>query len=179
VAEPSGSVVPVWERMTGERAGAFEAADIYFKLRSARSLAAVAAKTGKGLSQIEKWSVQRNWVDRATAYDDHLAEIANRAIEKQVSETAAKWSRRAEEQAEEEYQLGKQLDSKIEKMLTLPVGTVTSKDGKTIINPANWTHGHMLSMIHTATKLKREAIRKAIGEVDERVKENWDFGEFK
>jgi hypothetical protein len=107
VAEPSGSVVPVWERMTGERAGAFEAADIYFKLRSARSLAAVAAKTGKGLSQIEKWSVQRNWVDRATAYDDHLAEIANRAIEKQVSETAAKWSRRAEEQAEEEYQLAR------------------------------------------------------------------------
>ena len=53
---------PPWERMQGESAKAHEAARVYFEMRASRSLATVAGRLGKHVSQMERWSKRHNWV---------------------------------------------------------------------------------------------------------------------
>jgi hypothetical protein len=65
-----------WDRRKSETARAFEAARTYLELGPERSLCAVAQILSKSLCLLKGWSSKHNWVDRAEAWDDYLADKA-------------------------------------------------------------------------------------------------------
>jgi hypothetical protein len=138
-AEVRESLAPVWERMPGERARAYEAAGEYFKMGPKRSHAAVARALNKEVSQMQRWSKRWLWGSRAKAYDDHLARLEQNAIEKQASEYAAKWQRRTEEHLEKKCLIGEKLETKADQMLAFPLAAITTDGGKTTVQPGRWT----------------------------------------
>ena len=127
-----------WNRMPRESARAYAAASVYFKMRANRSLAAVAKMQGKNVSLMERWSKRWGWVNRAIAYDDQLAREEQKAIIKETAARAVEWRRRADEQPEQEYQIGKKLENKVNKMLEFPLTGIIMEDGKTTVRPARW-----------------------------------------
>src|SRR4051794_32865172 len=92
--------VPGWSRMPNESARALEAAREYLKMGPHRSIASVSRTLGKHVSLLEGWSKRWRWVERATAYDDHLARQEQIEIEKQALARAAERRRRDEEYTE-------------------------------------------------------------------------------
>lgn len=88
----------LWERAPGETDKAFAAFRIYRDLGpEKRSLEAVATKVAKkalkGRGQptyIKEWSSQNKWVERASAYDDHLDEVRRAANERAIAEMSRK-----------------------------------------------------------------------------------------
>jgi hypothetical protein len=177
VAGPPESRVPAWEPMPRETPRAYEAAWTYFKMGSSRSQSAVAEELGKRLSQMQRWSTRWDWVRRAAAYDDHLATVARKAIEKQASEDAAKWRRRAEEHREKKFLRGEKLENKADQMLAFPLATVTTEGGKMTVRPARWNLRDAAVLSAGGSRMKEEAIKEtteeAVGKTDEEFEENW------
>ncbi|MFA5312949.1 MAG: hypothetical protein WC375_06515 [Methanomassiliicoccales archaeon] len=87
-----------WERQPDESPEAYRAFCVYRSLGTEkRSHEAVALtvckrrKEGGGTpGYIPAWSVKYHWVERATAYDDHLDEIRRNADEKAIVEMSKK-----------------------------------------------------------------------------------------
>jgi hypothetical protein len=63
-----------WKRLNNESSKAYAAFSIYRDLRIERSLEKVAEECHKSSRLIGRWSSKYHWVERATAYDDHLDE---------------------------------------------------------------------------------------------------------
>jgi hypothetical protein len=173
VAEVMKSPAPVWERMPGEHARAHEAAREYFKMGANRSQAAVARTLNKEVSQMQRWSTRWLWGSRAKEYDDHLARLEQKAIEKQASERAAKWNRRLEEHREKKYLRGEKLENKGDQMLAFPLAAFTTEDGKTTVQPARWKISDAPALIAAGCKMKEEAMQEVVGKDDERREEEW------
>ena len=161
--------------MPRESARAYAAASDYFKMRANRSLVAVAKMQGKDVSLIERWSKRWGWVNRANAYDEYLAREEQKAIIKQSAAHNAEWRRRADEQPEQEYQIGKKLENKVNKMLEFPLTTITMQDGKTTVRPARWDLRDVVAMMNTASKLIGGAIQKTMGVQGDVVDEEFIF----
>lgn len=68
-----------WERQPGESSRAFEAFDRYRSLGPARSLRETAQSLPKNGKTIAEWSATWDWVERVTAWDDHVADQARKA----------------------------------------------------------------------------------------------------
>jgi hypothetical protein len=68
------------DRVRGETLKAFEAFRIYLELGPGRSTAKVGSKLGhRSGKQSEKWSARWSWVERAKAWDEGLAGVADEA----------------------------------------------------------------------------------------------------
>jgi hypothetical protein len=178
VAEPTESPAPVWDRMPREFARAHQAAREYFKMGANRSQAAVARTLGKEVSQMQRWSTRWEWGSRAKAYDDHLARLEQKAIEKQAIESAAKWSRRAEEHREKKYLRGEKLENKGDQMLAFPLAAITTDGGKTTVQPARWKISDAPAFIAAGSKMKEEAMQEAVGKSGEECQEQWIFEDY-
>jgi hypothetical protein len=65
---------PIWERQPDETAKAYEAFNEYLLMsdRSLRSLLNRLDKPSTYLAQLGAWSSRYSWVERVTAYDEHL-----------------------------------------------------------------------------------------------------------
>lgn len=61
-----------WERQKGESAQAFEAFTTYRDMGAERSLRAVSQRLGKSKTIIDRWSREKDWVERVRAYDNDL-----------------------------------------------------------------------------------------------------------
>jgi hypothetical protein len=179
VVEATGGASPAWNRMPRETARAHEAAGLYFKMRANRSLAAVSKRLGKNVSLMERWSTRWDWVNRATAYDDHVARDEQNAIAKETAARAAEWRRRADERPEREYQRGQKLESKVDKMLDFPLTSIVKEDGKTTIRPARWKMRDVVPMINAASKMIAGAIQQAVGEEGSLVDEEYIISDYK
>ena len=153
---------PAWNRRPKESARAYEALRVYLEMGADRSLSAVGKRLGKSSSLIERWSKSWGWVDRAVAFDAHLARESQKAMEKATQKSAEKWRSRAEEQAERKYQVGQNLQNKADKMLALPLTSVTRQDGTTI-NPGRWNLGHAATLATAGAKLSDAAIQQELG----------------
>src|ERR1700760_1089678 len=94
---------PGWERMRSESAKAYEAARGYFEMRASRSLAAVAGRLGKHVSQMERWSKRYEWISRAAAFDQHLDAEERKQFEQAELAESQKWRQREADMAEREY----------------------------------------------------------------------------
>jgi len=94
---------PIWERLPGESAKAYEAFCIYRDLPPhERSLKAVAEKLGgkrsgksRALRPLERWSSRYRWVERAQAWDEEVDRRAREAHLRAVKEMRERHARMA------------------------------------------------------------------------------------
>jgi hypothetical protein len=73
----------LWERQKYETNRAYEAFAAYRDMGVNRSLDAVSRKLNKSIALLGRWSTANNWVERATAYDDHIEALERAAMEKE------------------------------------------------------------------------------------------------
>jgi hypothetical protein len=119
-------------------------------------------------------------MERAAALDEHLAREAQIVREQANREFTAKWQARAQEKLKEDYQRGKKIESKIDKILDLPLTSQTSRDGKTIIQPVRHKLSDVAPLAGVASRLKDSAIQQAIGShVDERAEVEWTIEDYR
>ena len=101
-----------WQRLPKETAPAFAAFQKYLKMGPKRSLAAVSGR-GKGKKQasgnITRWSMTHLWVSRASAYDEHLASIAQGRAEDAIGDRAEIWAHRRADLREQEWDIAAEL----------------------------------------------------------------------
>lgn len=94
---------PIWERLPGESAKAYEAFCIYRDLPPhERSLKAVAEKLGgkrsgksRALRPLERWSSRYRWVERAAAWDEEQDRQARAAQLEAIKEMRERHAREA------------------------------------------------------------------------------------
>lgn len=124
-----------WDRLPGESDKAFAAARKYFEAGAGRSIRGVAADANQA-RQFAKWSARFEWVQRAAAFDAHLAQTADRALERELERTAPDWAARLERLRERAWTLSSSLLDRAELMLQFPLTQVEEREvlgGKTII----------------------------------------------
>lgn len=149
---------PFDEPLPKERSGAFAAFIHYRDMGPDRSIEAVSRKVSKNIQLIKNWSSAYDWVERALAWDAHLATISAKAQEDATRATAYKWAKRREEKKEIQYQRAQELFRRVDACLKFPLVTTTMRDGKTVVNPAKWTMGDLPRMIDIAERLERDAL---------------------
>lgn len=87
---------PIWERLPGESAKAYEAFCKYRDMPPGeRSLREVARRLGKSETLISRWSSQYRWVARVQAWDDEVDRKAREAHLRTVKEMRERHARLA------------------------------------------------------------------------------------
>lgn len=79
--------VITWDRLEKETARAYRAFCVYRDMGAERSLSKVRDKLGKKSGydrQLQEWSSQHRWVDRARAYDDHMEVLLRAEQERRI-----------------------------------------------------------------------------------------------
>ena len=155
----------LWEQQPGEGAKAYEAARIYFQMRAARSLDAVAHELSKSLPLIKRWSRNHSWSQRSFAYDQHMAEVEQSALDegarREAEQKAAEWNARQERLREKEWAASEALIKRAETMLKWPVEEqrIVENNGQkiTIIMPVKWRASDIARLLREASKLGRLA----------------------
>jgi hypothetical protein len=147
----------IWEQQKKESAKAYEAFKTYLELGASRSLEMVSQKLGKSKTICDRWSRTHQWVKRALAYDQHIAAIQEKAIEKEAVREAIDWHRERARIRSEALENGKLLIDKARQMLKFPIAQTVIEDGRTIIKPARWTMADAAKFVETADKLQRLA----------------------
>lgn len=113
-----------WDRLPAETARAFEAFQIYLELGPSRSLDETSrlfygkpgneqatdrqrksSKTGRPPGQVTSYSRRFRWVERAAAYDAHIADLRRREAEKATKRAGRDWVERSDRQLEEDWAL--------------------------------------------------------------------------
>jgi hypothetical protein len=147
----------IWEQQKKESAKAYEAFKTYLELGASRSLEMVSQKLGKSKTICDRWSRTHQWVKRALAYDQHIAAIQEKAIEKEAVREAIDWHRERARIRSEALENGKLLIDKARQMLKFPIAQTVIEDGRTIIKPARWSMADAAKFVETADKLQRLA----------------------
>jgi len=87
---------PIWERLPGESAKAYEAFCKYRDMPPGeRSLREVARRLGKSETLISRWSSRYRWVERVQAWDDEVDRKAREAHLRTVKEMRERHARYA------------------------------------------------------------------------------------
>ena len=71
-----------WLRLEGETSRAYDAFCHYRDLGPHRSI--TQAKRERGQANLNRWSSQHGWVDRAAAWDDHIRRIQDTVVEESI-----------------------------------------------------------------------------------------------
>lgn len=153
-----------FDRRKGESDEAFAAFREYLDLGPSRAFPGVARRCGKSVSLIARWSARHDWVDRASAYDDHLAELENAHRRMLAEEAAAEWLVREKALRDRRYAIAVKMLDRVEQMLNFPLTTVekkTNEDGSsvTILKPAKWNMNTARLLAQTASELAVISIR--------------------
>lgn len=86
-----------------------------------RSCPAVAEKTGKNLNTISQMAHNHQWAKRAKAFDFHLHNLEQKAIENKVKSESVIWIEREYNHKHNAYELGMKLRAKVDEMLNFPL----------------------------------------------------------
>ena len=172
MGNPEDSQSPAWSRLPKETPPAFDALGVYLEMGADRSLSKVGKKVGKSRSLIERWSSRWGWVSRAAAFDEHLARESQKAMEKATRKRVEELRSRAEQQAERKYQLGQSLQNKAERMLAMPLTSVTRQDGTTI-QSSRWHMGHAGTLATIGAKLSEDALNELLGNRTDQLEEEF------
>lgn len=155
------------ERLPEESEKAFEAFQTYLALGHERSHERVGQQLCKSKTLIDRWSSQYRWQERLQTYNSHLAAVQLRAEEENLKEEAARWSERARQLKEQEWEMSEKLLAKANDMLAFPVTQKTVRkrgaNGEeiTVIQPAKWNLSDAARMVDLAAKLRRMAAGQA------------------
>lgn len=140
------SVKP-WERQPGESPEAYRGFCAYLEqppagrnMRDAyRQLYGKPTAT-QAAGYFSQWATRHRWRARAQEYDREQARIEYEARMKVVADNAAKWEKRRQQIAEEDFNDAQRLRERAREVMALPVvsqvltETQESPDGRTIIN---------------------------------------------
>jgi len=139
----------IWDQQHGESAQAYAAFRVYRDMGAARSLDA-AWRVSKGDQKSNApgrwrdWSTRWSWVERATAYDKHLADIEQQKREQAVAAEAEKWAARRAEHREHAWAVGLGL-------------TTAAAQALNVFDPQKASASEIARMAETGDKLKRLA----------------------
>jgi hypothetical protein len=147
----------IWEQQKKESGKAFEAFSEFLQLGSSRTKEEVSKRLSKSRQIITRWASAHNWNRRALAYDQHIAAIQEKAIEKEAVREAIDWHRERARIRSEALENGKLLIDKARQMLKFPIAQTVIEDGRTIIKPARWSMADAAKFVETADKLQRLA----------------------
>lgn len=146
-----------WDRQPGETIKAWEAFQVYRDTGATRTVSGVARQLNKSRQLLDRWSKMYNWLARAGAYDNHIANRMLQAQENQIEREAEKWAKRSGEHRERAWKIREALMDKAEAMLNWPLAKVESEDGRTVLHPARWDFGTVARLVDTADKVGRLA----------------------
>jgi hypothetical protein len=150
-----------WDRIPGPKKNpskgepdeAFEAFTIYLQMGPNRSLMSVGQELVKSRQLLSRWSARWKWVERASAWDDHLRAIELKELERRRKQKA---ERRAKEE-EDGYELAQKVRAKLQEALMFPLSEVEferDKKGVTkIIKPARWSYRDLAALIKASADL--------------------------
>jgi hypothetical protein len=79
-----------FKRLPNEGPKAYQAFMAYCEMGHRRSLSKLAEALGKRKSLLSRWSSKYTWVDRSSAYDNHLHEVRMKEIEDEIVENERK-----------------------------------------------------------------------------------------
>ena len=84
--------IKLWEKQPEETNRQYEAFCIYRDMGIERSILKVAQEWSAGghTSKLKEWSSKYHWVDRASAYDEHIDEIKRARNEEAIIEMSAR-----------------------------------------------------------------------------------------
>lgn len=139
-----------WEPQEGESAPAYQAFAEYRDLGGERSLESVARILSKSSQLLKRWSARWKWVERSQAYDAHMDSLEQKAREKALT-------RKAEDWATKELEMASLLYDKAKSMLSFPLAKQVTKDGQTVVMPADWRMRDAAAIAEAGIKMERLA----------------------
>ncbi|MEN9213679.1 MAG: hypothetical protein Q6J18_06540 [Gloeomargarita sp. DG02_3_bins_56] len=151
---------PAWERQPREPHLAYQAFCRYRDMGAQRCLEPL--RQDCSLEQLQKWLSRWQWVERAAAWDQHLAMLWQKHYQQQQQHQQELWRQRQEQWRETEWEYVRALQRKVDAILSLPVTRQrTVRDGKTvIIEPLNWSLGDVSHLVQLISELGRKALGK-------------------
>lgn len=185
-----------WHRQLGETPRQYEAFRLYLdgltQLQVANKLYERVGSESKPLykkppGQIAKWASENSWVQRRSAYADHLNLVRDEAVESQQKSQAVDWARRRADLDEELLALSEAMVAKAQEMISYPLtrdaGTTVEwhdeekKYPKTVhvFGPARWTFNSACSLLTVAKDVADEVARRRIADQDGRVDQQGDL----
>ncbi|MEN9216010.1 MAG: hypothetical protein Q6K90_01655 [Gloeomargarita sp. HHBFW_bins_162] len=149
---------PVWERQPREPQRAYHLFCRYRDMGAQRRLETLTQEYG--LEQLHKWLSRWQWVERAAAWDQHLAMLWQQHYHQQQQHQQELWRQRQEQWRETEWDYVRALQRKVDAILSLPVTRQrTIRDGKTvIIEPMNWSLGDVSQLVQLISDLGRKVL---------------------
>lgn len=143
-----------WNRREDETPKAYSAFQMYINMPpEERSIRAVAEKRGSSSTTTEEqWSSKYSWVDRAIAYDEHMAEVQlvskqttlreyqADVLERETTETAmlSRLATRLAKQIMQDEESGERIDSMDVKRLSAVVDTIQRQRRRTAQLPTSF-----------------------------------------
>lgn len=86
---------------------------------------------------MERWSTRHDWVDRASAYDAHLAAVELAARRKAAEAEGERWAARAKAIRERRFAIAEKLLDRAELMLSTPITRKRTK-GEMVCGSCGW-----------------------------------------
>ena len=147
-----------FEQQPGESAKAFAAFKLYRDMGAERSFRKAAQRLHKSVTVLVRWAKKFGWPARLVAWATHLQELEREAMDQAARNDAMKWAKRELEFREQRFAVGQALIKKANDMLAFPLAKQTSRDGKTIVEPAEWTLAQAARMTEVGEKLVAMAV---------------------
>ena len=177
-SQPEQSIKP-WERQPGESPEAYRGFQAYLNQPPAeRNIREVYRQVygrptaTQAPGYFSTWVTRHRWRARAQEWDNEQARVEHQARLKVIAENAAKWERRRQQIAEDDFNDAQRLRERTREIMALPVvaQTLTSSeetpDGRTIINnfhvePLRVRAADAATMLKLASERQRLAAQMA------------------
>lgn len=164
----------LWLQRIGESMAAYSLFLVYLQLGPDRgdltkACTAVAEESGRHVEVVKKVANYNAWPKRAKAYDERLAEVQLRAMEKSLEKEAAQRAKKRSQFMDEEFEVAKKLLAQAKEMAASPLYETTVDRVETIetvegpkefatavtMKPANWNKDSATRYAKTASELMR------------------------
>lgn len=141
------TITQAWERQPGESPEAYRGFQAYLNqppqernIREAYRQVYGKPTATQAAGYFSNWAISHRWRARAQEWDNMQARVQHEARLKVIAENAAKWERRRQQIAEDDFNDAQRLRERTREIMALPVvqqtltESVESPDGRTIIN---------------------------------------------
>lgn len=159
----------LWQQRIGESMAAYSLFLVYLQLGPERTYDLTAQESGRHPEVVKKVAAYNAWPKRAKAYDERLAEVQLRAMEKSLEKEAAQRAKKRSQFMDQEFETAKKLLEQAKQMADSPlyettvdrVETIQTVDGPkdfataVTVKPAGWTKDTATRYAKTASELMR------------------------
>ena len=156
-----------WGKLPNESGRAYAAFCGYRDLGAERSIDGAyrahrgASATVRAPGRWFQWSTRFAWVERAEAFDDHLASLDMARKQQAAEREAAQWAERRRLLRDRRWQVAQALLDKAESILRLPLVRTRLADGVTIVEPLGVRVADAARLGQIANELGSQAVEDA------------------